>query len=66
MENQLIYFIVLALAAFHFPSLAAAADVQGKAPEFEAESTEGTIRLTDYLGKRNVLLAFYFKDFTGG
>ena len=66
MEKLLVYFIVSSLAVFVFPALAAALEVQGKAPEFEAESTMGTIRLTDYLGRRNVLLAFYFKDFTGG
>ena len=66
MEKQLVYFIVLALAAFLFPSLAASVDVQGKAPDFEAESTKGIIRLADYLEKKNVLLAFYFKDFTSG
>lgn len=39
-------------------------DVGEKAPPFEAPSTSGTVRLADYLGKRNVLLAFYFVDFT--
>lgn len=37
-----------------------------KAPEFEAPSTRGTIRLTDYLDKKHVVLAFYFADFTPG
>ena len=40
--------------------------VNDMASDFEAESTRGTIRLTDYLGKKNVFLAFYFKNFTGG
>ena len=66
MEQQLVYFVAMILAAFLFPLLAASADVQNKAPDFEAESTKGTIRLADYLGKKNVLLAFYFKNFTGG
>jgi hypothetical protein len=66
MENLLVSFIVLGLAGFVFPMLAAAVAVQGKAPDFEAESTMGTIRLADYLGKKNILFAFYFKDFTGG
>ena len=66
MEKILVYFIVLALAGFVFTALAAAVDIQGKAPVFEAESTTGTIRLADYLGKKNVLLAFYFKNFTPG
>ena len=48
------------------PFSALALEVGQRAPDFEAESTMGTIRLSDYLGKKNVLLAFYFKDFTGG
>ena len=40
--------------------------VKDRAPDFEAESTKGAIRLVDYRGKKNVLLAFYFKNFTGG
>lgn len=39
-------------------------DVGEKAPPFEASSNRGIVRLADYLGKRNVLLAFYFVDFT--
>ncbi|GFE58020.1 hypothetical protein AOG1_19000 [Geobacter sp. AOG1] len=35
-----------------------------KAPLFEAVSTKGPIRLADYLGKWNVVLVFYFADFT--
>lgn len=66
MEQQMVYFFVMALAAFLFPLFAVSAAVQDKAPDFEAESTRGTIRLVDYLGKKNVLLAFYFKNFTGG
>ena len=53
---------MLSLAVSH----AAAVEVGDPARAFEAQSTSGTIRLADYLGKKNVLLAFYFKDFTGG
>ena len=35
-----------------------------KAPLFEAVSTKGPIQLADYLGKWNVVLVFYFADFT--
>ena len=66
MEEHLVFFGAMTLAAFLFPILAASTDVQNKAPDFEAESTKGTIRLADYLGEKNVLLAFYFKNFTGG
>lgn len=48
------------------PLDAVAVEVGQKAPDFRAESTLGPVRLADYQGKRNVLLAFYFKDFTGG
>lgn len=48
------------------PFTALALEVGQPAPDFEAESTVGTIKLSDYQGKKNVLLAFYFKDFTGG
>lgn len=34
------------------------------APLFEAVSTKGPIRLADYRGKWNVVLVFYFADFT--
>ena len=48
------------------PLAAWALDVGAKAPAFEADSTAGTIRLADYQGKKSVLLAFYYQDFTGG
>lgn len=37
-----------------------------KAPPFQAPSTSGTIGLSDYAGRKHVLLAFYFADFTPG
>ena len=40
--------------------------VKDRAPDFEAESTRGNMRLAEYHGKKNVLLAFYYKNFTGG
>lgn len=61
----------LLLAATAIVGLAAAAharaaQVGAAAPPFEADSSAGKIRLADYRGKKNVLLAFYYKDFTGG
>lgn len=41
-----------------------ALQVGDKAPLFEAVSTKGTINLENYRGKRHVVLAFYFADFT--
>jgi peroxiredoxin Q/BCP len=55
----------LAALAAAVPARAALA-VGAPAPPFEADSSAGPVRLADYLGKKNVLLAFYFKDFTGG
>jgi peroxiredoxin len=46
------------------PSMASALTVGDKAPPFDAESTEGTISLENYLGKQNVVLALYYADFT--
>jgi peroxiredoxin Q/BCP len=38
-----------------------------KAPEFSLPvSREQNVSLRDYLGKKNVVLAFYPLDFTGG
>ncbi len=37
------------------------------APDFSLKDEKGVERsLSDYLGKKNVVLAFYPKDFTGG
>jgi len=41
--------------------------VGDRAPDFELTDTEGqAVRLSDYRGKRNVVLAFYVLAFTGG
>ena len=58
-----VMFAVLLVAA---AAPAVALEVGQPAPAFEMESTVGTIKLADYRGKKNVVLAFYFKDFTGG
>ena len=37
------------------------------APDIEMEDADGVVhRLRDYVGRKNVVLAFYPKDFTGG
>jgi len=41
-----------------------ALEVGKKAPLFEALSTSGDIRLAEYAGKKHVVLAFYYADFT--
>jgi peroxiredoxin Q/BCP len=39
-------------------------EVGAKAPDFEAASTSGPITLGQYAGRKHVLLAFYYADFT--
>jgi peroxiredoxin len=59
-------FLVLALAA---PGVvqAEALKVGDKAPEFALADQEGRIvKLSDFRGKKNVVLAFYVLAFTGG
>ena len=46
------------------PLWAAAPEIGATAPLFEADSTTGTVRLSEYLGKKNVVLAIYYQDFT--
>jgi len=56
--------VFLLAGVLMLPSMASALTVGDKAPPFDAESTEGTISLENYLGKKNVVLAFYYADFT--
>lgn len=42
-----------------------ALDAGAQAPDFSGESTQGSIRLSELRGK-NVILAFYYADFTSG
>jgi peroxiredoxin Q/BCP len=37
-----------------------------KAPAFQAESTQGQVNLSDYIGKQPIVLIFYPKDETPG
>lgn len=57
---------ILMTAVLLLAGPAHALEVGDRAPDFEAPSTGGTVRLSDYRGEKHVLLAFYFKDFTGG
>ncbi len=48
-----------------FPMGSAAVEVGEKAPDFELPSTTGgKIRLSDFVGKKNVVLEFYVLDFS--
>ena len=59
-------FFIIILASFwiFFPLLAGALEVGDEAPLFEGMSDKGLVKLIDYRGKKNVVLAFYFADFT--
>lgn len=46
------------------PSTAAALAVGDQAPGFEAQSTHGNIILSEYQGRKRVVLALYYADFT--
>lgn len=43
---------------------AQALEVGQSVPLFSAESTQGTIHLSDLLGEKHLVLAFYYADFT--
>ncbi len=50
---------------FALPGMSAAVEVGEKAPDFELPSTTGgKIRLSDFVGKKNVVLEFYVLDFS--
>ncbi|UCF88536.1 MAG: hypothetical protein JSV70_09040 [bacterium] len=53
-------FFILATALCLFPAAAKAVGIGDKAPLFTAVSDKGEVRLGDYLGQKNVILAFYF------
>ena len=56
---------VLTLALAGLPATAAAVEVGDKAPDFNLPSTKGkTFKLSDYAGKKPVVIQFYVIDFT--
>ena len=63
--NILILLPLLITLAF-LPTRAIGPVIGEKAPSFEVTSTQGTVRLSDFQGKKHVVLAFYIKDFTPG
>ena len=57
--------LVLALALAGLSGTAAALEVGEKAPDFELASTQaGKFKLSDFAGKKNVIVQFYVLDFT--
>jgi peroxiredoxin len=64
---RLVYLLVSLGLIFVLPVVSAAVEVGEKAPDFELQSTMGnTIRLSDFAGKKNVLIEFYVMDFYPG
>ncbi len=56
---------VLALALAGLPATASAVEVGEKAPDFDLPSTKGgNFKLSDYAGKKPVVIQFYLIDFT--
>jgi peroxiredoxin Q/BCP len=62
MKHSIMFIMITAF--FVIPSISLALNVGDSAPLFDAESTEGTISLQNYLGQKHVVLAFYYADFT--
>ncbi len=57
--------LALFLAILTLGTVALAVEVGEKAPDFTLPSTKGDpISLSQFLGKKNVLLEFYVLDFT--
>ena len=56
--------LFLMLVIILVPAVSFGLDVGDKAPVFSGNSTQGEIRLADYAGKKNVVLALYFAIFT--
>jgi peroxiredoxin len=56
--------IVFSLSLIGLPGLARALEVGDKAPDIELTSTQGKFKLSEALGKKNVILQFYVLDFT--
>jgi hypothetical protein len=58
--------ILLSILALLIPMSAKALNIGDKAPDFLAFSTVGeTVRLSDYQGKKNVIMFFFVRAFGG-
>ena len=55
---------VLAAALILVASPVLALSIGDQAPDFIAQTNQGEVSLSDYLGKKNVILAFYFAIYT--
>jgi peroxiredoxin len=65
LPSSLVRFLVALALVFVLPAVSAGVEVGDKAPDFELPSTTGgKIRLSDFVGKKNVVLEFYVLDFS--
>ena len=62
MRRKLVFVLAAALILLASPVLALS--VGDRAPDFTAQTNQGEASLADYLGKKNVILAFYFAIYT--
>jgi peroxiredoxin Q/BCP len=56
--------LVMAAVLILVTSPVLALSVGDQAPDFTAQTNQGEVSLADYLGKKNVILAFYFAIYT--
>jgi hypothetical protein len=56
--------MILLGSLFLTPATSLGLEAGETAPAFSGESTRGPIRLSDFSGKKNVVLALYFAIFT--
>ncbi len=63
-RSRFIPAIVLPFILFAFSGLAGAIEVGDKAPDFDLVSTQGgNFKLSNFAGKKNVVIQFYVLDF---
>jgi peroxiredoxin len=56
--------LVMAAALILMASPVLALSVGDQAPGFTAQTNQGEVSLADFLGKKNVILTFYFAIYT--
>ena len=62
MRNVVITLILVLIMLI--PMVSSALSAGDKAPGFEASSTHGNVILSEFEGRKNVVLALYYADFT--
>ena len=66
LRSSVLAVVLLSIGLWMVPMPAPAAEVGEKVPDFLMHSTVGeTVRLSDYQGKKNVMLFFFLAAFTG-